>query len=140
GLRGSRKLNKGALDLYVGNGNHVVVEAIGSFDLMLPSGMVLVLDNYYGAISVYKDNLFYFNVIPCDDIFEIDMHNHVSNEQMHYKAASEAVMEAIWIHKFISGLGIVPSNDRPMDMYCDHIGAITIADEHGFQNGAKHFR
>ncbi|GKD93776.1 hypothetical protein Tco_1373613 [Tanacetum coccineum] len=25
------------------------------------------------------------------------------------------------------------SNDRPMDMYCDNIGAITIADEHGVQ-------
>ncbi|GJT05618.1 zinc finger, CCHC-type containing protein [Tanacetum coccineum] len=37
GLRGYRKLNKGALDLYVGNGNTAAVEAIGSFDLILPS-------------------------------------------------------------------------------------------------------
>ncbi|GKE58430.1 zinc finger, CCHC-type containing protein [Tanacetum coccineum] len=39
GLRGIQKMNKGALDLYVGNGNYAVVEAIGSFDLTLPSGM-----------------------------------------------------------------------------------------------------
>ncbi|GKD54023.1 hypothetical protein Tco_1287410, partial [Tanacetum coccineum] len=45
GLRGYRKLNKGALDLYVGNGNTAAVEAIGSFDLILPSGMILILDN-----------------------------------------------------------------------------------------------
>ncbi|GKD10387.1 retrotransposon protein, putative, ty1-copia subclass [Tanacetum coccineum] len=45
GLRGYRKLNKGALDLYVGNGNTTAVEAIGSFDLILPSGMILVLDD-----------------------------------------------------------------------------------------------
>ncbi|GKB84129.1 retrotransposon protein, putative, ty1-copia subclass, partial [Tanacetum coccineum] len=45
GLRGYRKLNKGALDLYVGNGNIAAVEAIGSFDLILPSGMILILDN-----------------------------------------------------------------------------------------------
>ncbi|GKB23554.1 retrotransposon protein, putative, ty1-copia subclass [Tanacetum coccineum] len=30
--------------------------------------------------------------------------------------------------------------DRPMDMYCDNTGAITIADEPGVQRGAKHFR
>ncbi|GKA66313.1 putative retrotransposon ty1-copia subclass protein [Tanacetum coccineum] len=34
-----------ALDLYVGNDNRAAVEAIGSFDLILLSGMVLVLDN-----------------------------------------------------------------------------------------------
>ncbi|GJW17694.1 retrotransposon protein, putative, ty1-copia subclass [Tanacetum coccineum] len=45
GLRGYRKLNKGALDLYVGNGNTAAVEAIGSYDLILPGGMILVLDN-----------------------------------------------------------------------------------------------
>ncbi|GJZ32400.1 zinc finger, CCHC-type containing protein [Tanacetum coccineum] len=49
GLKGYRKLNKGALDMYVGNGNSATVEAIGSFDLILPSGMILVLDNYYAA-------------------------------------------------------------------------------------------
>ncbi|GJS56969.1 retrotransposon protein, putative, ty1-copia subclass [Tanacetum coccineum] len=83
-IRGIRKLNKGALDLYVGNDNRVAVEAIGSFDLILPSGMVLVLDNYNGAISISKDNLFYFNAIPRDSIFEIDMHNHISNERSIY--------------------------------------------------------
>ncbi|GJT55888.1 hypothetical protein Tco_0990942 [Tanacetum coccineum] len=29
-----------------------------------------------------------------------------------------AAMEAIWIRKFIFGLGVVPSIDKPMDMYC----------------------
>ncbi|GJX43259.1 retrotransposon protein, putative, ty1-copia subclass [Tanacetum coccineum] len=50
-----------------------------------------------------------------------------------------AAMEAIWIRKFIYGLGVVPNNDRPMDMYCDNTGSITIADEPGVQKGAKHF-
>ncbi|GJR71747.1 hypothetical protein Tco_0084112 [Tanacetum coccineum] len=40
-----------------------------------------------------------------------------------------APMEAIWIRKLIFGLGIVPSIDRPMDMYCDNTIGITIADE-----------
>ncbi|GKB44075.1 hypothetical protein Tco_0889017 [Tanacetum coccineum] len=107
GLRGIHNVNKGALDLYVGNRNYATVESIGSFDLILPSGMVFVLVNChlspsitrgvislshlwdndflykftdYGAILVSKDNLFYFCVISCDGIFETDMHNHVSNE------------------------------------------------------------
>ncbi|GKA21223.1 retrotransposon protein, putative, ty1-copia subclass [Tanacetum coccineum] len=50
-----------------------------------------------------------------------------------------AAMEAIWIHKFIFGLGVVPIIDKPIDMYCDNISAITIADEPGVQKGAKHF-
>ncbi|GJY14638.1 zinc finger, CCHC-type containing protein [Tanacetum coccineum] len=38
GLRESRKLKHEALSLYVGNGMRAAVEAIGSFDLVLPNG------------------------------------------------------------------------------------------------------
>ncbi|GJT90783.1 retrotransposon protein, putative, ty1-copia subclass [Tanacetum coccineum] len=116
GLRGIRKLNKGALDLYVGNGNRATFKSIWRFDLILPNGMVLVLDNChfapsitrgvislshlwdngflykitdYGAILVFKDNLVYFNAIPRDDIFEIDMHNHVSNKCSIYTCSNK---------------------------------------------------
>ncbi|GJZ36835.1 retrotransposon protein, putative, ty1-copia subclass [Tanacetum coccineum] len=78
-----RKLNKGALDLYVGNGNTAAVEAIGSFDLILPSGMILVLDNFS------KDNICYFNAFPRDGIFKIDMHNHISNERSIYTCSNK---------------------------------------------------
>ncbi|GKE17401.1 putative RNA-directed DNA polymerase, partial [Tanacetum coccineum] len=54
GLRGYRKLNKGALDLYVGNGNTATVEAIGSYNLILPSGMILVLDNCHFSPSITR--------------------------------------------------------------------------------------
>ncbi|GJW76759.1 zinc finger, CCHC-type containing protein [Tanacetum coccineum] len=92
GLRGSKKLKHRALSLYVGNGMRATVEAIGSFDLVLPSGLIIVLDNCHSAltitrgvvsisrlvnngyihtfanygISVLKDNVFYFNAIPHD--------------------------------------------------------------------------
>ncbi|GKE70359.1 retrotransposon protein, putative, ty1-copia subclass, partial [Tanacetum coccineum] len=79
----------GALDLYVGNGHSTAVEAIGSFKLILPSGMIVVLYNYNGAISVSKDNICYFNVFPRDDIFEIDMHNHISNERSIYTCSNK---------------------------------------------------
>ncbi|GKG16949.1 hypothetical protein Tco_0361906, partial [Tanacetum coccineum] len=50
----------------------------------------------------------------------------MSSMEVEYIAAAEAAMEAICICKFIYGLGVVPSIDRPMDMYCDNTGAITI--------------
>ncbi|GJZ03356.1 retrotransposon protein, putative, ty1-copia subclass [Tanacetum coccineum] len=59
----------------------------------------------------------------------------MSSMEAEYIAAAEATMEAIWIRKFIYGLGVVPSIDKPMDMYCDNTDAITIADEHGVQKG-----
>ncbi|GJX21568.1 putative retrotransposon ty1-copia subclass protein [Tanacetum coccineum] len=64
----------------------------------------------------------------------------MSSMEAEYILAAKTAMEAIWIRKFIYGLGVVPSINRPMDMYCDNTSAITIADEPGVQRGAKHFR
>nr|GEW76596.1 retrotransposon protein, putative, Ty1-copia subclass [Tanacetum cinerariifolium] len=100
GLRGSKKLKPGALSLYVGDGHRTAVEAIRTFHLELPSGLVVVLNNCHYApsftrgvisvsclfddgfvnrfddnnvISVSKNNLVYFKAIPRDGIYEIDM-------------------------------------------------------------------
>ncbi|GJZ49399.1 hypothetical protein Tco_0603589 [Tanacetum coccineum] len=43
GLRGSRKLKHRALSLYMGNGMRATVKAIKSFDLVLRSGLIIVL-------------------------------------------------------------------------------------------------
>ncbi|GJX32913.1 hypothetical protein Tco_0242768 [Tanacetum coccineum] len=42
--------------------------------------------------------------------------------------------------KFISRLGVVPTIEEPISMYCDNIGAIAIAKDHGVTKGARHFR
>ncbi|GJV82011.1 retrotransposon protein, putative, ty1-copia subclass, partial [Tanacetum coccineum] len=42
-----------------------------------------------GAISVSKDNICYFNAFPRDGIFEIDMHNHISNEHSIYTCSNK---------------------------------------------------
>ncbi|GJR56644.1 hypothetical protein Tco_1407165 [Tanacetum coccineum] len=99
GLRGSKKLKHGVLSLYMGNGMRATFEAIRSFDLIIPNGLIIVLDNCHftptisrGVVSIYrlvengyihtftnygisvsKDNVFYFNAIPHDCIYEIDM-------------------------------------------------------------------
>nr|GEY44887.1 hypothetical protein [Tanacetum cinerariifolium]GEY86867.1 hypothetical protein [Tanacetum cinerariifolium] len=54
GLRGSKKLKHGALSLYMGNGMRVAIEVIGSFDLILPSGLIIILDNCHFAPTVTK--------------------------------------------------------------------------------------
>nr|GEV11584.1 zinc finger, CCHC-type [Tanacetum cinerariifolium] len=114
-LKGIRKLNHGALSFLMGNEMRATVEAIRSFDLILPSVLIIVLDNChfeptltrgvvlisrlvkngyihtftnYG-ISVSKDNVFYFNAIPRDGIYEIDMHNLYPNLSSNYNVRNK---------------------------------------------------
>nr|GEW93033.1 zinc finger, CCHC-type [Tanacetum cinerariifolium] len=54
GLGGSRKLKPGALSLYVGNGQHAAVEAIRSYHLSLPSGLVIVLNKFHYDPSITR--------------------------------------------------------------------------------------
>ncbi|GKB26995.1 hypothetical protein Tco_0866396 [Tanacetum coccineum] len=101
GLRGSRKLKPGALSLYVGNGQRAAVEAIGTYHLCLPSGLVIILNNCHYApsitrgiilvsklyedgyvsrfvdntIQVSRNNMVYLSAVPRDGIFEIDLSN-----------------------------------------------------------------
>mgnify|MGYP003331350468 CR=1 FL=1 len=99
GLKVSRQLGKGELDLRVSNGAKVVVAAVGSYELNLPSSLYLILDNCYyvpslkmniisfaclhnsgfnfrnsnGCISVYWYDVFYLDVCPHNGIYEIDL-------------------------------------------------------------------
>ena len=41
-----------------------------------------------------------------------------------YIAASDAAKEAVWIKKFISRLGVVPSITNRVDIYCDIMGLL----------------
>ncbi|GJW04263.1 retrotransposon protein, putative, ty1-copia subclass [Tanacetum coccineum] len=116
-LRRSKKLKHGALSLYMGNGMRAAVEAIGNFDLILPSSLIIVLYNChftptitrgivlisrlvengyinifttYG-ISISKDNVFYFNAIPHEGIYEIDMLNLYPNVSSTFNVSNKRV-------------------------------------------------
>ncbi|GJW35896.1 retrotransposon protein, putative, ty1-copia subclass [Tanacetum coccineum] len=116
GFRRSRKLNPEALSLYMGNGQHAAVKAIGSYDLCFPSGLVLVLHNCDYApsitrgvisvsrlyddgfinrfendnsISVSKDHLIYFNVVPRYGIFEIFLSDSEKNVSSMYDVSNK---------------------------------------------------
>ncbi|GJW63483.1 retrotransposon protein, putative, ty1-copia subclass [Tanacetum coccineum] len=57
-----------------------------------------------------------------------------------YIAAFDASKEVVWVRKFIYGLGVVPTIEKPISMYCDNTRAIAIANESGITKGARHFR
>nr|GFA42046.1 hypothetical protein [Tanacetum cinerariifolium] len=63
-----------------------------------------------------------------------------SSTDAEYIAAFDASKEAVWIGKFTSGLGIVPTIKEPISMYYDNIIAIGIAKDDGVTKGARHFR
>ncbi|GJX06210.1 retrotransposon protein, putative, ty1-copia subclass [Tanacetum coccineum] len=117
GFRIERKLKQGALYLYVGNGVRAQVEAIGSFDLVLPNGLVICLDNCHYAptitrgvvsvsrlvdngfvqcftdygILVSKNDVLYFNFVARNGIYEIYMHDLVSNVNSIYNVSNKRV-------------------------------------------------
>ncbi|GJT95850.1 retrotransposon protein, putative, ty1-copia subclass [Tanacetum coccineum] len=63
-----------------------------------------------------------------------------SSTDAEYIAAFDASKEAVWIRKFISGLGVVLIIEEPINMYCDNTGAIAIAKDHEVTKDARHFR
>ncbi|GJS89576.1 zinc finger, CCHC-type containing protein [Tanacetum coccineum] len=56
-----------------------------------------------------------------------------------YIVAFDASKEAVWIHKFISGFGVVPTIEKPINMYCDNTRAITISKDHRVTKGVRNF-
>ncbi|GJR86483.1 retrotransposon protein, putative, ty1-copia subclass [Tanacetum coccineum] len=62
------------------------------------------------------------------------------NPDAEYIVAFDASKEAVWIQKFIFGLGVVPTIKKPINMYCDNTGAISIEKDHRVTKSARHFR
>nr|GEW93147.1 putative retrotransposon protein [Tanacetum cinerariifolium] len=57
-----------------------------------------------------------------------------------YIAAAEAAKEAVWIRKFVDKLGIVPSNNYPIEMNYNNTVVISMAKEPGIMKGARHYQ
>ncbi|GJZ67821.1 hypothetical protein Tco_0631061 [Tanacetum coccineum] len=65
----------------------------------------------------------------------------MSSTEVEYITAAEASMEAVWMRKYINGLGgVIPSNKRPMEMLCDNEPALAIASNLRILKGARHFQ
>jgi hypothetical protein len=61
-----------------------------------------------------------------------------STMEAKYIAASEAAKEVVWIRKFVSELGVVPSCSSPIDLCCDNNDAIAQAKEPRSHQKSKH--
>ena len=61
-----------------------------------------------------------------------------STTEAEYIAASDAAKEAVWIKKFVTELGVVPSIESPVSLYCDNNGAIAQAKEPRSHQKSKH--
>nr|GEU58766.1 retrotransposon protein, putative, Ty1-copia subclass [Tanacetum cinerariifolium] len=105
---------------------------LDALDLMLRSRKILQ------AVSNRVLLNFELIAIAMMDLRPIEMIQNLRHEA-EYIAASKAVMEAIWIRKFISGLGIVPTINEPIRMFCDNSNALHFSNEPGVQKGARHY-
>ena len=52
-----------------------------------------------------------------------------STTEAEYIAASDAAKEAVWIRKFVSELGVVPSIESAVPLFCDNNEAIALEKE-----------
>ncbi|GJX25561.1 hypothetical protein Tco_0231857 [Tanacetum coccineum] len=64
----------------------------------------------------------------------------MSSTEVEYITALEAAMEVVWMRNFIDGLGVVPTNNEPMEMLCDNTSTIPIANEPNVIKGARHYQ
>nr|GEZ58711.1 retrovirus-related Pol polyprotein from transposon TNT 1-94 [Tanacetum cinerariifolium] len=62
-----------------------------------------------------------------------------SSTEAEYIAAFDASKEAVWVRKFIFRLGVVPTIEEPISVYCYNTRAIDVANESGITKGARHF-
>ncbi|KAK8560279.1 hypothetical protein V6N12_013078 [Hibiscus sabdariffa] len=71
-----------------------------------------------------------------DDVFLV----YGGDEELEaeYITTSEAAKQAVWIKKFVSELGVVPSISDAVELYCDNNGAIAQAKEPRSHQRSKH--
>ncbi|GJW23518.1 hypothetical protein Tco_0034140 [Tanacetum coccineum] len=101
--------------------------AIGSLDLMLPLRKIYVV--------------IFSKILPWTGRVPRKSTTDMSSTEFVYIAAAKSSIEAVWIMKFINGLGgAMPSNKRPMEMLCDNEPALAITSDPGNLKGAKKFQ
>ena len=61
-----------------------------------------------------------------------------STMEVEYMVTSEAAKEAVWLKKFLMGLGVIAKAIDPMILYCDNSGAVAQAKEPRNHRKGKH--
>ncbi|KAJ9566507.1 hypothetical protein OSB04_002473 [Centaurea solstitialis] len=122
GFTRRKTLRKDRSNLRVGEGTPLIAEAVGSYSLSLPSGLVLELDNCYyipnmiknvlsfdllvdqgfyykydyKMISVFKDNIFYFKATPVNGLYTVNLQDN-SNEIYHISKRSKDIEDQTYL-------------------------------------------
>ena len=61
-----------------------------------------------------------------------------STMEAEYVAATEAAKEAVWLKNFLQELGVVPTAESPITLYCDNLAAIAQTKEPRSHFSGKH--
>ena len=61
-----------------------------------------------------------------------------STMEAEYVAASEAAKKEVWLRNFLLDLGVVPSMQLPITLYCDNSGAVANSKEPRAHKKGKH--
>ncbi|KAJ9558488.1 hypothetical protein OSB04_013102 [Centaurea solstitialis] len=122
GFTRRKTLRKDRSNLRVGEGTPLIAEAMGSYSLSLPSGLVLELDNCYyipnmiknvlsfdllvdqgfyykysyKMLSVFKDNIFYFKATPVNGLYTVNLQDN-SSEIYHISKRSKDIEDQTYL-------------------------------------------
>ena len=58
--------------------------------------------------------------------------------QAEFVACYEATIHALWLHNFISGLGVVNTITKLLKIYCDNSASVFFSKNDKYSRGAKH--
>ncbi|KAJ9538899.1 hypothetical protein OSB04_031632 [Centaurea solstitialis] len=122
GFTRRKTLRKDRSNLRVGEGTPLIAEAVGSYSLSLPSGLVLELDNCYyipnmiknvlsfdllvdqgfyykydyKMIYVFKNNIFYFKETPVNGLYTVNLQDN-SSEIYHISKRSKDIEDQTYL-------------------------------------------
>ncbi|KAJ9541506.1 hypothetical protein OSB04_028012 [Centaurea solstitialis] len=122
GFTRRKTLRKDRSNLRVGEGTPLIAEAVGSYSLSLPSGLVLELDSCYyipnmiknvlsfdllvdqgfyyrydyKMISVFKNNIFYFKATPVNGLYTVNLQDN-SSEIYHISKRSKDIEDQTYL-------------------------------------------
>ncbi|KAJ9558223.1 hypothetical protein OSB04_012837 [Centaurea solstitialis] len=122
GFTRRKTMRKDRSNLRVGEGTPLIAEAVGSYSLSLPSGLVLELNNCYyipnmiknvlsfdllvdqgfyykytyKMISVFKDNIFYFKATPVDGLYTVNLQDN-NSEIYHISKRSKDIEDETYL-------------------------------------------
>ena len=61
-----------------------------------------------------------------------------STSESEYIAVSEASKEVAWLKNFIGDLGVVPTIQKPIELFCDNEGAVSLTKEPRDHGKSRH--